>query len=378
MAWPPSKRTFLGSTFTAVFSRSKADGQAWVTLDEVSREATFDGQVVSSGARARRNGQGDPARFPNLDRRVRDHGPWPRRFGRLRERGISTLDQLITILVMGTEPGLSNRVVEALLNNETYFFRDRAPFDLLARHALPQLAKRRQATRRIRIWSAGCSTGQEPYTIGMDLLAAFPELKRWDFKILATDIDTAVLAKAVDQEHNDGGTIWILEDVTLSRQNQMESEALMNNASISILFTRERTITRHNRGFAEMFRYGSEEANGMSCEALYPSVAAYEALSAQAGPLLAAEIDAIGKALADVAIAKKLIDNPQANLGVAQIGAGLPVPAGAAATHMARPTPRTARPANRLPGIRPAPTAVRYRRATCSPPRCATTLTPSS
>ena len=58
----------------------------------------------------------------------------------LRERGISTLDQLITILVMGKEPGLSNRVVEALLNNETYFFRDRTPFDTLARHALPALA----------------------------------------------------------------------------------------------------------------------------------------------------------------------------------------------------------------------------------------------
>jgi diguanylate cyclase (GGDEF)-like protein/PAS domain S-box-containing protein len=97
-----------------------------------------------------------------------------------------------------------------------------------------------------------------------------------------------VRAKDVDQEQNDGGTIWILEDVTQSRQNQMETEALMNNASISILFTRQRTITRHNRGFAEMFRYEADEAIGMACEALYPSLASYEALSAQAGPLLAA------------------------------------------------------------------------------------------
>jgi chemotaxis protein methyltransferase CheR len=114
----------------------------------------------------------------------------------LRERGISTLDELITILVMGKEPGLSNQVVEALLNNETYFFRDRAPFDLLARHALPELARKRASSRKIRIWSAGCSTGQEPYTIALCLLAAYPELKRWDFRILATDIDTNVLGRA--------------------------------------------------------------------------------------------------------------------------------------------------------------------------------------
>ena len=72
----------------------------------------------------------------------------------LRERGIATLDELITILVMGKEPSLSQQVVEALLNNETYFFRDRAPFDLLARYALPELAQRRGEEQ------AACASGR--------------------------------------------------------------------------------------------------------------------------------------------------------------------------------------------------------------------------
>ncbi len=114
----------------------------------------------------------------------------------LRERGISTLDELITILVMGKEPGLSNQVVEALLNNETYFFRDRAPFDLIARHALPQLALKRHSSRRIRIWSAGCSTGQEVYSIAM-LFAENPvQWRGWTIDILGTDVSAAVVDRA--------------------------------------------------------------------------------------------------------------------------------------------------------------------------------------
>ena len=114
----------------------------------------------------------------------------------LRERGIATLDELITILVMGKEPALSNQVVEALLNNETYFFRDRAPFDLLARHALPKLAARRDPGRRIRIWSAGCSTGQEVYSIAM-LFAENPDKWRgWTIDVLGSDVSAGVVDRA--------------------------------------------------------------------------------------------------------------------------------------------------------------------------------------
>jgi len=114
----------------------------------------------------------------------------------LRERGISTLDELITILVMGKEPSLSQQVVEALLNNETYFFRDRAPFDVLQRHALVELAQRRAKSKRLRIWSAGCSTGQEVYSLSM-LFAEEPEKWRgWTIDILGTDVSTGCIDRA--------------------------------------------------------------------------------------------------------------------------------------------------------------------------------------
>jgi len=114
----------------------------------------------------------------------------------LRERGISSLDELITILVMEREPGLASRVVEALLNNETYFFRDRTPFDLLGTHALPALAKRRASSRRIRIWSAGCSTGQEAYSLAM-LFAEDPaRWAGWTIDILGTDVSEGVIKRA--------------------------------------------------------------------------------------------------------------------------------------------------------------------------------------
>lgn len=114
----------------------------------------------------------------------------------LRDRAIGTIDELITILVMGKEPSLSQMVVEALLNNETYFFRDRAPFDLLQRHALPELAQRRAKSKRIRIWSAGCSTGQEVYSLAMLFAEDAEKWRGWTIDILGTDVSTSCVDRA--------------------------------------------------------------------------------------------------------------------------------------------------------------------------------------
>jgi chemotaxis protein methyltransferase CheR len=114
----------------------------------------------------------------------------------MRERGIANLDELITILVMGSEPALSQLVVEALLNNETYFFRDRSPFELLDRHALPELAEARAKTKHLKIWSVGCSTGQEVYSLAM-LFADQPEKWRgWTIDILGSDVSTGCVERA--------------------------------------------------------------------------------------------------------------------------------------------------------------------------------------
>lgn len=114
----------------------------------------------------------------------------------LRARRIATLDELITSLVMGKDPSLADEVVEALLNNETYFFRDRSPFDTIREDLLPALMEKRAARRRLRIWSAGCSSGQEPYSIAM-LFADEPEKwAGWNIEILASDISGAVIRKA--------------------------------------------------------------------------------------------------------------------------------------------------------------------------------------
>lgn len=118
----------------------------------------------------------------------------------VRQLGLPSFDAYLDHLERGGTERDAQDFVNALTTNLTRFYREDHHFDHLVDY-VRQLIERRprvgpDGKPKLRIWSAGCSTGQEPYTIGMCLLSALPDLRRWDFKILATDIDTNVLAKA--------------------------------------------------------------------------------------------------------------------------------------------------------------------------------------
>lgn len=110
--------------------------------------------------------------------------------------GARSLEALAGRVVSGGEPRLTDAVIEALLNHETFFFRDSRSFQMLDEQGLARLHAARLSERRLRIWSAGCSTGQESYTLAM-MIAEQPERwAGWSIEILGTDLSAAAIAQA--------------------------------------------------------------------------------------------------------------------------------------------------------------------------------------
>ncbi len=115
----------------------------------------------------------------------------------MQEVGCPHLAELYATL--RSSPGTSSpweRLVSALTVGETHFFRNTPHFDALAQSMLTDLLKRRGATRHVRIWSAGCATGEEPYSVAIMLREMIPNLESWNVIILATDINREALARA--------------------------------------------------------------------------------------------------------------------------------------------------------------------------------------
>lgn len=113
-----------------------------------------------------------------------------------RKWGMNDIDGLASSVRGGPNEELLREITEAMTTNETLFFRDQTPFEQLEKVVLPRLLESRKESRRIRIWSAACSSGQEPYSIAMILKGMGSVLDNWRIEICATDISRTMLDKA--------------------------------------------------------------------------------------------------------------------------------------------------------------------------------------
>lgn len=113
----------------------------------------------------------------------------------LRDHGLTDMDELAARLLRKGDARLEQEVVDALLNNESSFFRDLQIFDMIHRQILPAIHSEKK-DRTLRIWSAGCSTGQEAYSLAIRLRNDAARWSGWRIEILATDISTAAIDQA--------------------------------------------------------------------------------------------------------------------------------------------------------------------------------------
>ena len=113
-----------------------------------------------------------------------------------RQHQLGSVSELIARLRSRPDNGLHRQVIEAMVTTESSFFRDHHPFETLRDVVIPDLIERRRGQRRLHVWCAASSTGQEPYSIALLLREQFAQLGGWTIKLLASDLSRQVLEKA--------------------------------------------------------------------------------------------------------------------------------------------------------------------------------------
>lgn len=113
------------------------------------------------------------------------------------QEGFASLQEFLGVLRANPLDPLHRKLVQAMTTNETLFFRDVRPFELLRDKIVPELIARRAAERRLTFWCAASSTGQEPYSVAMLLREHFPELQVWNVRFVASDLSVDALARAI-------------------------------------------------------------------------------------------------------------------------------------------------------------------------------------
>lgn len=145
---------------------------------------------------------------------------------RLRKLGLHSFKQYCDRLKEGDDEELTN-FINSITTNVTSFFRENHHFDFITENILPNLINNQVgvAKPRLRIWSAGCSSGEEPYSIAMVLMESIPDIARWDAKILATDLDSNILEKASKGIY----PLQRIQDISLTRRKRWFSMGVGNN-----------------------------------------------------------------------------------------------------------------------------------------------------
>jgi len=116
-----------------------------------------------------------------------------------KKHGCASYSDMVDRVRRKSDLRLKTEIVDAITTNETLFFRDNSPFEAFRNKALPELIDTKEGTafsKRLRVWSAAASTGQEAYSIAMCICELIPDAEKWDIQILGTDVSDAAIAKA--------------------------------------------------------------------------------------------------------------------------------------------------------------------------------------
>ena len=201
-----------------------------------------------------------------------------------RRSGLDSVNHFIEKTRRTRDETMLNQIVDAMTTNETLFCRDAWPFERLRKSLLPEVMAMTKVSRRIRIWSAACSSGQEPYSLAMTVAEMGAALAGWKVEIVATDISDAMLAKAKDGYYSlfevsrgmpddmlrkyfdpDGGGFRVKDSlremIEFRRYNLLEDPSTSNLGPIDIIFCRnvliyfdEATRRRVFTGLAKVLR----------------------------------------------------------------------------------------------------------------------------
>jgi chemotaxis protein methyltransferase CheR len=106
----------------------------------------------------------------------------------VKELGLKDLNHLAHKISQGNDNQLSKKIIEAMTVHETYFFRDKVPFENIEKYVIPRILEQKKSFKKFKIWCAACSTGQEPYSLAIVLDQYAKNFNGWNIEILATDI----------------------------------------------------------------------------------------------------------------------------------------------------------------------------------------------